>query len=673
MILLFDFSLPLNNPVLIFSLVLFIFLLVPLVLNKFKIPSIIGLILAGVIIGPHGVNLLERNSSIILFGTVGLLYIMFLAALELDLNEFKKNRNKSLVFGALTFLVPFSIGSAVCYYFLEFELSSSLLISSMFSSHTLVAYPIASRLGITKNEAVTIAVGGTIITDTAVLLVLAIITGSTEGNLDAMFWIKLIVSLTIFSLIIFYGYPRIGAWFFKNVKGENTSHYIFVLAMIFTAAFLAELAGVEPIIGAFIAGLSLNRLIPHTSALMNRIEFVGNALFIPFFLISVGMLVDLKVLFQGTEALIVAGTLICVAFLGKFLAAYTTTKIFKYSSIQGNLLFGLSSAHAAATLAVILIGFQLGLVNENVLNGTILLILITCLVSSFVTENYGRKLAVIESDKKPELKEAPERILVPIANPANIENLIDLAIMIKDPQSRLPIYPLAVVKDDDEAKEKILMSNKWMENAIKHASASDNSVQIVTRVDWNVTNGILRAIKELLITEVVLGWNGKISTHDKIFGSILDVLLEKSEQMFLVTKIISPLNTLSRICLVLPPHVEYESGFKLWMTKMKTLSKQIGADLVFYCSNSSIEKVKQSHDTLKPTTKANFEIFEEWGKFPSFAKSLKKNDLLIVISARKGTISYNHYQDRIPAYLARFFEDASFIILYPEQNILIES
>lgn len=670
MTLLFDLSFPLSNPVLIFSLVLFVFLFVPLLLNKLKIPSIIGLILAGVLIGPHGFNLLERSSSIVLFGTVGLLYIMFLAALELDLNEFNKNKNRSLVFGALTFIVPLSIGTIVCYYFLKLELPSSILVSSMFSTHTLVAYPIASRLGITKNEAVTIAVGGTIITDTAVLIVLAIISGSAQGSLNYIFWMKLIGSLTLFSIFIFYGYPKIGSWFFRNIKGESTSDYIFVLAMVFTAAFLAEFAGVEPIIGAFMAGLALNRLIPHNSALMNRIGFVGNALFIPFFLISVGMLVDLKVLFNGTYALIVATTLIIVAFVGKYIAAFVTQKIFNYSTIQGNLIFGLSSAHAAATLAVILVGYNLKLVDENILNGTILLILITCLVSSFVTENSGRKLALLEMDISPEFKETPERILVPISNPSTIEHLTDLAIMMKDQQSRLPIYPLAVVKDDEEAKEKIMISNKMLENVTRHASASDISVQIVTRVDLNISNGILRAIKELLITEVILGWNGKISTQDKIFGTLLDALLEKAGQMILVTKVFSPLNTINKIYVVLPDNAEFEQGFLLWLIKIKTLAKHVRADIIFYCPTSSLEMVKKMHNERKPTTNANYLSFSNWGEFLLPPKNLRNTDLLVIISARKGSISYNSYLDTVPSLLSEYYEKTNFIILYPEQSIL---
>ncbi|HVB04130.1 MAG TPA: cation:proton antiporter, partial [Chitinophagaceae bacterium] len=409
--LLFDFSLPLKDPVLIFSLLLFIILLAPVILRKFRIPSIIGLIIAGLVIGPHGLNLLSGSlmvndgSSINLFGKVGLLYIMFLAGLELDLNEFRRNRSRSLLFGILTFSFPFVMGTWVCLHLLHFSLMSSILISSMFSTHTLVAYPIASRLGLTRNKAVTVAVGGTIITDSAVLLILAIITGSSKGQLNQAFWIQMAISLVVFVSVVFWGFPVIGRWFFKNIKEDNASQYIFVLALVFLSAFMAEVAGIDAIIGAFMAGLALNRLIPHTSPIMNRIEFVGNALFIPFFLIGVGMLVDLRVLTNGTEALLVAGTLIAVSFTGKWIAAFLTQLFFRYSNLQRKVLFGLTSAHAAATLAVILVGYRIGLVNVEVLNGTVILILVTCLVASFITDKAGRKLAILEQDLLPEITE----------------------------------------------------------------------------------------------------------------------------------------------------------------------------------------------------------------------------------------------------------------------------
>lgn len=668
MLFLVDFSFPIQDPVLIFSIVLFIILFAPLLLNKIKVPSIMGLIIAGMIVGPHGFNILQRDSSIILFGTVGLLYIMFLAGLELDMNDFKKNKNKSLIFGFLTFIIPMAIGYVVCFYLLEYSTLTSILVASMFATHTLVAYPIISRLGITRNDAVTISVGGTIITDTAVLLVLAIITGSAEGTLKLIFWVRLGISIILFSFLVFYIFPKITRWFFKNVEGENSMQYIFVLAMVFLAGFLAELAGIEPIIGAFMAGLALNRLIPHTSPLMNRIEFVGNTIFIPFFLIGVGMLVDISILFTGTEALIVAGTLLVVAVISKWVAAYFTQKLFNYTVNQRNLLFGLTSARVAATLAVILIGYNLGLIDENVLNGTIFLILVTCLISTFITENAGRKIAIEENEKIPEIPVAQERILVPIANPKTIERLLDLAIMIKDAKSNEAIYPLAVVKDDDEAKEKVFNSVRMLDKAIIHASATDSNVQVITRVDLNIASGIIRAIKELMITEVVLGWSEKLRSTDRIFGTSLDKILHHTDPLTFVYKMEHPLNTVKKIIVLVPKNANLEAGFKQWVEKIKILAKQTGADVFFYSTPDCLANIKKIVSKTKPEINAKFNEFSDWSNYSTIVKETKEDDLYVIVSARRGTVSFQNDMENLPHKLTKSLKGISFIVLYPHQS-----
>lgn len=669
--LLIDISLPLKDPVPIFSLVLFIILLAPIILRKFRIPSIIGLILAGMFIGDHGFKIIEKG-SIDLFGKAGLLYIMFLAGLELDMTEFRKNRNRSMVFGAFTFFIPLILGYFVCTYLLHFNFMATLLVSSMFATHTLVAYPLASRLGITKNEAVTVAVGGTIITDTAVLVILAVITGAAAGNLNTDFWIRLSVSLIVFASIILWIFPMIGRWFFKKIKDDKTSHFIFVLALVFLAAFLAELAGVEGIIGAFLAGLALNQLIPHTSPLMNRIQFTGNALFIPFFLISVGMLVDLRVLLKGPEALLVAGSLTVMAIASKWLAAYFTQISFKYTPVQRNVIFGLSSAHAAATIAVILIGFNMGIIDEGVLNGTVVLILVTCLVSSFVTESAGRKLAIVEAERKPTAEDTQERILIPISGADRIEAMLDFAVMLKDPDSATPIYPLAVVQDDEEAKEKIPLTNRIMEKAVEHAAATESNVQVVTRIDLNVSDGIARAAKELMITDVILGRTDKTSTTDRLFGSIfgttLDNVLHSVWETVYVCDFNYPLNATRKLVLVMPKNAEYEIGFSHYLQKIILLSKQVGARLLICCHHKTQAVIEAKLLQSKQSVDVIFKQFDEIEELLILSREITGNDLIVVISARKGTISYKPYFEGMSARLNKHFHDNNVILLYPEQT-----
>ncbi|MGZ8556905.1 MAG: cation:proton antiporter [Chitinophagaceae bacterium] len=669
---LLEIKFPLQGPVPIFTIVLFIILLAPILLRKLRIPSIIGLIIAGMAIGDHGFNIIAKG-SIDLFGKAGLLYIMFLAGLELDMAEFKKNKYKSMVFGFFTFAIPLGLGFLLCQYILHFNFIASLLVSSMFATHTLVAYPLASRMGITKNEAVTITVGGTIITDTAVLLILAVITGSTDGELNQVFWLKLSGSFLLFAFGVLFGFPFIGRWFFKKIKDDQTTHFIFVLAMVFLASWLAELAGIDAIIGAFLAGLALNQLIPHTSPLMNRIEFTGNAIFIPFFLISVGMLVDLRVLLNGYGALMIAGALTAMALATKWLAAFITQKIFGYTDTQRNLIFGLSTSHAAATIAVILIGFNLGLIDENVLNGTIILILVTCMVGSFVTANAGKRMAISEADKLPELINQQERLMIPVMDMEKLEGLLDFAIMIKGDTYLLPIDLLSVVQDDAEAKGRVMLNQKKLEGAIKHGAETETRVQVLNRVDLNLSNGVARAVKERLVTDVIMQWDEKSnSTTDffvnTLFGTTAQNIIDSVWETVYICRFQHPVNTARKIVLVLTPNAQYEPGFKRWMKKMVLLSKQAGARLVV-CSGPETKQAFQTEfKKIRYNTEVTYTHFENTEDFLVLSRSITRDDLIVIVSARKGTLSYHSYMDTIPGKLIRHFADNNFILLYQEQT-----
>src|SRR5690554_609750 len=436
------FQIPFSNPVLVFALILFIILLSPILLRKIRIPAIIGLIVSGVIIGPHALNILERNIAVDLFSTIGLLYIMFIAGLELDMNDFSRTKHKSLTFGAFTFLVPIVVAYPLFHFVFNYDAAASIMISVMMATHTLVAFPVVTSYGISKNEAVAVAIGGTILTDTAVLVALAVIVGFSNGALSGQFWFQMFISFTIFFFIMFVIIPKVAKWFFKKVEAEKTSHYIFVLSMVFFAAFIAEVCGLEPIIGAFMAGLALNRFIPHSSALMNRIDFIGNAIFIPFFLISVGMLVDVTVLINDSRAILIALGLVAVSISGKWLAAFFTQKVFSYSVAQRQLIYGLSGSHAAATLAVIMVGYRNEIVGENVLNGTILLILVSCVIATLNAEAASKKVLLegdIDIDPNVRDESLEENIILPIANLNNMQMLLDMASLI---QSKKSPYPL---------------------------------------------------------------------------------------------------------------------------------------------------------------------------------------------------------------------------------------
>jgi Kef-type K+ transport system membrane component KefB len=672
-----NFSLPWGNPVLIFSSILFIILFAPIILNKFKIPQLIGLIIAGAVIGPNGINLLERDSSVVLFGTVGLLYIMFLAGLEIDLADFKKNSKKSLIFGMLTFLIPMTLGTLTGLYVLNFPLNTSVLLASMFASHTLIAYPIISKLGVTKNKAVNITVGGTMITDTLALLVLAVIVGMTKGEINSEFWIRLIVSFSIFASVVWFVFPILGRWFFTK-NSDNISQYIFVLGMVFLAAFLAEAAGIEAIIGAFLAGLALNRLIPHTSALMNRIEFVGNALFIPFFLIGVGMLIDFRVFFIGWETITVALIMTVVATLAKFLAAFLTQKAFNFSVAQRNVIFGLSNAQAAATLAAVLVGYNIilgespdgqpiRLLGESVLNGTILMILVTCTMASFVAQKGAIALAIEEEENNEEedTEARQEKILIPINYPENMEELINLGITIKQKKSKNSLLALNIVPSNakDESREKA--AKKLLEKASVIAAGTDNILTELIRYDSDIINGITSVVKENKATDMILGLHNQRDLSGSFLGQLTEGILKNCNITTFIYKNFQPLNTVNKYLVVLPPNAEKEMGFVFWLLRIWNIGSNTGAKLVFYATGETIGYIKQVQK--RQDLPVDYVPFEDWEDFLIISRDLKTNDALIVVLSRKNGLSYDPIMKKIPKYLNKYYQTNNYILIYPMQ------
>lgn len=660
-----EFQTPFSNSVLIFSLILFIILLAPIVLNRFKIPGIIGLILSGMIIGPYGLFLIQKNSAVDLFSTIGLLYIMFIAGLELDMNEFNKHKYKSLIFGFFTFIFPISIGFPVCYFLLDYGFNSSLLIASMFATHTLIAYPIVNRLGIAKNQAVAITVGGTILTDTAVLLILAIIAGTASGEATSELWVRLSISILSFAAIVYFLIPRIASWFFRRLEDEKNAHFIFVLLVVFLTAFIAEIAGLEPIIGAFAAGLTLNRLIPHTSSLMNRIEFVGNSLFIPFFLISVGMLIDFRVLTNGPQALIVACTLTVVALAAKWLAAQLSGRIFKYTKDQRSLIFGLSSAHAAATLAVILVGYNLGIINDHVLNGTIVLILITCVIASFVTEKAGKEVVLHMDNEPQQVVLNTQRVLVPIANPDTMEKLIDFSMVIKNPKDYSPILGLTVVKDDDQAQSRLLQSKKLLDKAIVYAASADQKIEIMSTIDRNVTSGIKRIATEKFITDIVAGWSPQKNLADIIFGQTFDKLVKQTTQTMFITRFTMPLNVHKNIVVICPFFSEKEPGFYKWVINILRVASQLSTGLQLYSPPEVDHAIREFTELNKISVAIEHRGHIDLGDVGLLVPKIQPFDMIVLVSSREGGISYTPVLDVLPKKMSKFFQPNSLVFIYP--------
>ena len=668
-------GLPIDNPVLKFLLILLIILFAPLLLNRLRIPHLLGLIIAGAIVGPFGFNLMERDSSIILSGTAGLLYIMFLAGLEIDHDDFKKNSRKSLVFGMYTFLIPMTLGIITGVYILQFSLISSVLLASMFASHTLIAYPILSKLGVTRNRAVTITIGGTMITDTLALLVLTVIVEMSKGTVGPSFWIKILISLLIFGSIVLGLFPIIGRWFFKRFN-DNVSQYIFVLVIVFTGAFLAELAGIEPIIGAFLSGLSMNRLIPRTSALMNRVEFVGNAIFIPFFLIGVGMLINFRS-FVNFETIKVAVVMTIVATLAKFLAAWLTQKQFKYTRDERDIIFGLSNAQAAATLAAVIVGYNvitgtdsngapIRLLNEDVLNGTIFMILVTCTIASFAAQRGAKNIALEESADNGDADVMErERILITVSNEETVDDLVQLSASIKQKGKKSRLFALNVISTDDYDDQADKDARKILEKAIIHASATDNRLSDLLRYDTDVVNAITNTIKEQKITYLIMGLHQKKQITESFLGNLTERLLLQSNATTLIFKPMQPLGTVSRYLVIVPDKAEKELGFPFWLHKVWSLAKNTGTKIVFYSSAHTLNQLKEV--CSKQSVGTEYKEFENWDNFNTLNAEVKVNDSFLIIMSRKENPSYHPAMNRIHHFLNNQQNKTGFILIYPMQ------
>ncbi|RKU54562.1 cation:proton antiporter [Parabacteroides sp. AF27-14] len=670
-----DFTLPLADPVLKFLLILLIILATPLLLNKLRIPHLLGLIIAGAIIGPHGFNLVLRDSSIILSGTAGLLYIMFLAGLEIDMADFKRNSTKSLAFGMYTFLIPMILGTVVGIWVLRFNVLTSVLLASMFASHTLIAYPIISKLGISKNKAVSITVGGTMITDTLALLVLTIIVGMATGQVNDMFWIRLGVSILIFALIVLFGFPFIGRWFFKHVH-DNISQYIFVLVMVFLGSFLAQVAGMEAIIGAFLSGLALNHLIPQSSPLMNRVEFVGNAIFIPFFLLGVGMLIDYRTFFTSFETIKVGLIMIIVATAAKYIAAWMTQKTFHLSTDQRSVIFGLSNAQAAATLAAVMVGYNvitgtdangepIRLLNESVLNGTILMILVTCTIASFAAQKGAHNIAAQDISDKEENKKESEHILIPVSNEETVEELVNLSLAIKSPQNKNGLFALKVIDNHHSDEKALKQSRRVLQTAVNTAAATDTRMKDLLRYDLSVSNAIASVVKEREITDLVVGLHKEKDIPAAFLGHIVESVLAESSVSTFIYKPAQPISTVRRHLIIIPELAEKEIGFNQIIFRLRNVTQNTGAATVFYGSEATLNALKKL--LAKKSGEASYIEFNDWDDFLIVFRDIKPDDTMWIILSRKEGLSYAPAMARIPKYLNKYFQANSFVLAYPVQ------
>ncbi|HIW43946.1 MAG TPA: cation:proton antiporter, partial [Candidatus Prevotella stercoripullorum] len=641
--------------------------------GKLRIPHIVGMVLAGVAVGPHGLNILAKDSSFDLFGHVGLYYIMFLAGLEMNMSNFRKNRVRTFTHGIMAFVIPMAMGFVINRSILHYSVMTSILLASMYASHTIITYPIVMRYGLTRQRSVTIAVGATAITDTLTLLVLAIVGGMFKGEITGGFWLMLFLKIAAVFLIIMYVFPRIAKHFFHRHE-DNVAQFIFMLAMTFLGAWLMELIGMEGLLGAFLTGLALNRYVPNVSPLMLHLEFVGNAIFIPYFLIGVGMLVNVKLLFGGLAAFHVAGVMILVALTSKWIASLLTQKLFGMRGVERELIYGLSNAQAGATLAAVMVGYNLitpdgqRLLNDDVLNGTVILILVTCIFSSFMTERASKRIALESQAAVPEEDTGDdEKIMVSMKHKETADTLISLATMMRNRVLNRGIVALNVVYDDTNRLKYQERGRSLLEHVVKTANSTGVMVQTQVRIATNIINGIKHAFKEYNASEIIMGMHSGDEEDGKFWGEFIPGLFSGLNRQITIVRCLRPLNTIRRIQVAVPSRAEFEPGFYRWLERLARVAENLECRIQFHAKRETLSLINQYVQNRHPNVRAEYTYMAHWIDMPKLSEGVEDDHLFVVITARKGTISYKSALERLPEELTRHFSGKSLMIIFPDQ------
>lgn len=664
---------PVTDPTLVFFVVLCIILFAPIIMGKLRIPHIIGMVLAGVLVGQYGFNILVRDDSFELFGKVGMYYIMFLAGLEMDMEGLKKDSSQFLIFGVLTALIPMAITYPVATMCLDYSPAASLLLSCIMASNTLIAYPIAVRYGLQRHRSVALSVGSTMLALFIALMVLAGVTTSFDADSHWWFWPMFLVKVAAFCIGMILIIPRITRKFLRRYS-DAVMQFIFIMAELFLSAALSEAVGLEGIFGAFLAGLILNRYIPRLSSLMNRIEFTGNAIFIPYFLIGVGMLINLRLLFQGGTIVWTAAAMVAVGMIGKALAAYAACIGFKMPLSSGHMMFGLTSAHAAGGIAMVMVGMRLEvspghpLVDDDMLNGVIIMILFTCIISTIVTERSARQLVI--ADKAHDIKQAEtddEKILLPVKYPDVAKGLVSMAIMMRNAKLNRGLVALNVVYDDKHRSANQKEGRALLDNLVKVASAADVKMQTQVRVAANIANGIKYAFKEFDASEIIMGMHIHKEISPKFWGEFAQSLYNGLNRQIIFVRLKQPLNTLRGIQVAVPSRAEFEPGFYRWVERLGRLAGNLECRMVFHGRDEQMELIKNYLRHKHPNVRADYQLMMHWNELPRLAATINDDHLFVVVTSRKGGLSYKTALERLPDEIEKHFSGRSLMLIFPDQ------
>lgn len=665
---------PITNPTLIFLVVLLVILAAPIVMGKLRIPHIIGMVLAGVMLGKYGFDILERDKSFEILGKVGLYYILFLASLEMDMEGLKKNMRRIGVFGMLTFLIPASMMYLVGIFILQYHHSTSLLLSCIMASNTLIAYPIVARYGLQRKPSVTLSVGGSMLSLLLSLVVLAALEAAQDKTVDILFWFLFLAKFIVYCMIVILIIPRLSRWFLRRYS-DAVMQYIFVMSMMFMSAALSEAVGIDGIFGAFMAGLILNRYIPRLSALMNRIEFIGNALFIPYFLIGVGMLINVRLLFDGGNIIWIVLCFVFFGTFGKAVAAYVACIGFRMPLSSGHMTFGLTCAHAAGAIAMVMVGMEteiapgVSMVNDDILNGVVMMILFTCVISTIITEQSAQRIVLRDKDIVPDNggRNDDEKFLIPVKYPEYANNLINLGILMRNTKLNRGLIALNVVYDDENMRVNQEKGQRLLEQVTLYAAGSDVRMQTQVRIAANIANGIKHAFKEFRASEIIIGMHTHKEVSPKFWGEFHQSLFNGLSRQIIMARIMQPLNTARRIQVCVPSRAQFEAGFYRWLERLSRLADNLECRINFHGRKDTLELIAEYAHNRHPNMRAEYTEMLHWNELPKLAGTIAKDHIFVVVTARKGTISYKNAMDRLPDELTRYYSGTSMMIIFPDQ------
>ena len=667
--------LPITDPTFIFFVVLMIILFAPIVMSKLRIPHIIGMVLAGIAIGQYGFNILVRDNSFELFGRVGLYYIMFLAGLEMDMEGVKKHSRRFLLFGLLTCFVPLILTYAMSVTILDYSSSASFLLGCIMASNTLIAYPIVGRYGLQKHQSVALSVGSSMISLFMALVMLAAISGSFSKDSGWWFWVLFVVKFAAFCVGSVVLIPKLTRYFLRRYS-DAVMQYTFVMAVMFLSAALSSLIGIEGVFGAFYSGLILNRYIPRVSPLMNRIEFIGNALFIPYFLIGVGMLINLGTLFSSMQMVWIVLLIVFFGTFGKAVAAYICSLLFRLSKADGHMMFGLTSAHAAGAIAMVMVGIRLEvapgeyLVSDDMLNGIIMMILFTCIISTMMTEHAAKKIIIQEKThlQGDVPKDDDEKILLCVKYPEIAPHLLYMSMFMRNQRLNRDLVALNVVYDDERSNAAREEGIRLLEQLQHTASASEVKVQTQVRLATNIANGIKHAFREFGCSEIVMGMHVHTDINPRFWGEFIQSLYNGLNRQILLVRFVQPMTTLRRIRVAVPSRAEFEPGFHRWLERLSRLAGQLDCRIQFHGRNESLMLIKEYINNRHPNVRAEYTYMAHWNELPQLAAGIADDHLFVVVTARKGTISYKTALERLPDELQKHFSGKNLMIIFPDQH-----